>query len=625
MDVVVQAARRPARGAPRHAGGLPRPLRMARRAHDPGDRKRRAVPGAAARPRAPLDVPGDGRAGRPLHADEGQPAGRRSIAAGAPGRLRAAERFLFWAAASARAVGAARALRLDGARRRRSYPWRSGCCSARSTRSRRRDGSTWRSGSAASWARWPARPSPAGWRAASTRTTCWPHRLPSSSSPLSAPRASSPRAARTLHQEAPVDAAPVPLEVRAVARHPYLARVAVLVLLSTIAFTLGDYVFKSAVAQAVEPAQLGSFFASFYLALNALSLVAQLFLSGWLMRALGVSRALAVLPLLVMPGAMVVAAGAGLAGALLLKTADGALRPSLNRVGIELLFVPVPEALRAAAKPAIDVLGARGGQALASVFILAAVAWGGGNTADRGRGRPDVPGCGPASRWLCGPTTSTCSAPRFGRGRCWSGAALPALDLSSLEALFGALNSRGRRRGARRARAPGRARVAPGSCPRSCSTTRRKPVVLRTLALLSRQRARRLDPRPRTGCWRARTPRSGRPPCARGRPRNPTRGCCGRASQDAEPARARHGARGPDRIGRGLRGGLERAAGAGGARLRWRPAWRWPRRSSGSRRRLSRDCCSSSPSHATSGWPRRWRAPWRRSAARPSWRRSSAG
>jgi AAA family ATP:ADP antiporter len=187
-------------------------------------------------------------------------------------------------------------------------------------------------------------------------------------------------AARALHPDVPVGAAPVPLELMALRRHTYLALVAGLVLLSTIVFTLGDYVFKSAVAQAVEPARLGRFVASFYLALNALSIVAQVFLSGWLMRVVGVSRALAVLPLLVMPAAIGVAAGTGLAGAMLLKTVDGALRPSLNRVGVELLYVPVPEGLRTSAKPVIDVLGARGGQALASVFLLAAVAWGGGNT-----------------------------------------------------------------------------------------------------------------------------------------------------------------------------------------------------------------------------------------------------
>jgi ATP:ADP antiporter, AAA family len=290
-------------------------------------------------------------------------------------------------------------------------------------------------------------------------------------------------AARTLHREAPVDAAPPPLEVRAVARHPYLARVAVLILLSTIAFTLGDYVFKSAVAQTVEPARLGSFFASFHLALNALSIVAQLFLAGWLMRTLGVSRALAVLPLVVIPGAMVVAAGAGLAGALLLKSADGALRPSLNRVGVELLFVPVPEALRAAAKPAIDVLGARGGQALASVLVLAVVAWGGGN------------------RLIAGAAILTCLLwagvalalrPHYldvfrgavREGGLLEGAPLPALDLSSLEALFGVLNSRedGEVLAALELLADqGRARVLPALLLYHPS----KPVVLRTLALLT--------------------------------------------------------------------------------------------------------------------------------------------
>jgi hypothetical protein len=53
-----------------------------------------------------------------------------------------------------------------------------------------------------------------------------------------------------------------------VPRHPYLVRVAGLVLLSTVAATLRDYVFKGTVARTVEPAQLTSFFASFYLTLN---------------------------------------------------------------------------------------------------------------------------------------------------------------------------------------------------------------------------------------------------------------------------------------------------------------------------------------------------------------------
>src|SRR6185436_7318479 len=58
--------------------------------------------------------------------------------------------------------------------------------------------------------------------------------------------------------------------LRLIRRHPYLARLAGLVLISTLAVTLADYVFKSAVARAVPPQQLASFFASFYTLLNGL-------------------------------------------------------------------------------------------------------------------------------------------------------------------------------------------------------------------------------------------------------------------------------------------------------------------------------------------------------------------
>ena len=290
-------------------------------------------------------------------------------------------------------------------------------------------------------------------------------------------------AARALHPDAPVGAAAAPLHPFALRRHAHLARVAGLVLLSTVAFTLGDYVFRSAVARTVEPAGLSRFFATFYLTLNGLSILAQVLLSGWLTRVLGVSRALAVLPLLVLPGAIGVAAGAGLAGALLLKTLDGALRPSLNRVGTELLYVPVPQALRASAKPAIDVLGARGGQAAASVFILAVVAWGGGDTAIA---------LVVALTCLLWAAVALALRPHYlnlfraavREGTLLDGAALPTLDLSSLEVLFKALNSRddGEVLAALELLAGhGRARVVPALLLHHPS----KPVVLRTLTLLS--------------------------------------------------------------------------------------------------------------------------------------------
>lgn len=150
----------------------------------------------------------------------------------------------------------------------------------------------------------------------------------------------------------------------------YVRALAVLVLVSTVALTLGDYVFKSAVARSIPPDQLGSFFGGFYTLLNLLSLTAQLVAGGWLFQAIGLHRALWLLPSLLFLGASGLAFGGGLAAALLLKGTDGALRNSIHRTGTELLFVPLAPGVRTRAKPLVDIVGQRGGQALASVLIL---------------------------------------------------------------------------------------------------------------------------------------------------------------------------------------------------------------------------------------------------------------
>jgi ATP:ADP antiporter, AAA family len=195
---------------------------------------------------------------------------------------------------------------------------------------------------------------------------------------LTATGAFSLAAAKGARAAPPVDPADVaPMSIRdwsALLRaHPYVPRLGGLVLVSTVALTLGDYVFKSQVAQHIDKAQLPEFFATVYMVLNLLALVAQFLLTGWLLRVAGLHRALWVLPALVAMGATGVAVGGGLVAALLLKGADGTLRYSLHRTTTELLFLPIPDGLRGRVKPLIDMLAQRGGQALASIFILSEV------------------------------------------------------------------------------------------------------------------------------------------------------------------------------------------------------------------------------------------------------------
>lgn len=164
-------------------------------------------------------------------------------------------------------------------------------------------------------------------------------------------------------------------------REPYVRGLLGLTLVATIALTLADYVFKSTVAREIPAAQLPEFFASFYLLLNGLAFATQWLLLGPLMRVLGLHRALWVLPALVGLGATGLALGGGVVAALLLKGADGTLRHSLHRTTSELLAMPLPDALRGRVKPLVDVIGQRGGQALASLAILSEVVLGRGDVA----------------------------------------------------------------------------------------------------------------------------------------------------------------------------------------------------------------------------------------------------
>lgn len=159
------------------------------------------------------------------------------------------------------------------------------------------------------------------------------------------------------------------------AEHPYIRRVGWLVLTATLTFTLVDYVFKTVVAQTIEPSQLGSFFATLNIGLNAGSLLAQTLLVRWLLTTLSLPQMLSVLPILLAAGGLAVATGGGLVAGLFLKAPDGSLRHSLHRTATELLYVPMSDETRSGAKLFIDVLGQRGGQALASLGILAAVSW----------------------------------------------------------------------------------------------------------------------------------------------------------------------------------------------------------------------------------------------------------
>jgi hypothetical protein len=173
----------------------------------------------------------------------------------------------------------------------------------------------------------------------------------------------------------------LPRDLRAVLRHPYARRLVALSAVATVSFTLVDYLFKAQVAASVAPEALGTWFAAFYAVTNAVALVVQVMVTGAAIRGLGVRRAIAVLPTLLVLGAGGLVAGLGLGAALVLKGAEGALKHTLHKTSMEVLFVPVPAGLRARMRRVTDLLVLRGAQGLGSGLILGVLALGGGGRA----------------------------------------------------------------------------------------------------------------------------------------------------------------------------------------------------------------------------------------------------
>ncbi len=151
-------------------------------------------------------------------------------------------------------------------------------------------------------------------------------------------------------------------------RYPYLIRLAVLIGISTTAVLATDYLFKSVAARTMDADELGPFFAGYYVVLNGIALITQLFIAGALVRRTGVLIAFSVLPTLLLTGGIALLAFSQLAVVafpvvLLTKGADGALRHSLHRISSELLWLPLPDHVRAESKAFIDTVVVRGSQA----------------------------------------------------------------------------------------------------------------------------------------------------------------------------------------------------------------------------------------------------------------------
>lgn len=154
----------------------------------------------------------------------------------------------------------------------------------------------------------------------------------------------------------------------------YLQGIALLVLLTSTAEGLLDYVFKAGATAAVpDGAGLLRLFAAFYTTTAVLTILGQLFLLGPILTRIGVARSAGLLP---------GASSIGAAGALLLpgfgpllvaRGLEVVFHNSVFRAAYELLFTPIAPQDKRATKLVLDVGGARLGDVVAGSLVQAAL------------------------------------------------------------------------------------------------------------------------------------------------------------------------------------------------------------------------------------------------------------
>lgn len=163
-----------------------------------------------------------------------------------------------------------------------------------------------------------------------------------------------------------------PLSASALVRQsPHLRAISILLTLAIVVSTMVDWQLNKAVELFVagEDAKT-AFYGRFFALLNITSLFVQLLFTSFVLRRFGIGAGLLLLPLGLFAGALGVLLHPALLTASLAKGVDGTLRHSLDQSTRELLFLPVPHAIKRRAKPFIDVAVERSGTGIGGLVIL---------------------------------------------------------------------------------------------------------------------------------------------------------------------------------------------------------------------------------------------------------------
>lgn len=151
------------------------------------------------------------------------------------------------------------------------------------------------------------------------------------------------------------DDATYPFRIIRKSRH--LALLTAIVGISVLVAKLVDFQFSAMAAASIpNPDKLTAFFGFWFSTMNIVSLLIQLFATRHVVGVFGVGTSLLFLPLGILGGAVAAILSPKLWSVVLMKIFDGSLKQSVNKAGIELMAVPIPDDIRTRTKSFIDVI-----------------------------------------------------------------------------------------------------------------------------------------------------------------------------------------------------------------------------------------------------------------------------
>ena len=136
----------------------------------------------------------------------------------------------------------------------------------------------------------------------------------------------------------------------------HLFYTALLVGIGVIVANLVDYQYNAIASELiVDEDQLTAFFGFWFSNLSILAIIFQFFLTGRLLKHIGVIRSLFFLPIGVFVGTVATFINPALWSAIFIKVSEGGLKQSVNKAGMELLALPVPPLVKNKAMPIIGI------------------------------------------------------------------------------------------------------------------------------------------------------------------------------------------------------------------------------------------------------------------------------